>query len=302
MNAEYRMLNAEWQGAPSFEGAPSFAQRRVGDGDQGNRCHGRLVGPCASRSAVARALAASCQWHPGVRRLPSMLSTALTLAITAAAWGQTSSIGRRRADSIAQGPPKVVPRETAPRRGNPLLEKHSLIAVKPKPPKTYKINDHITIIVRQQRKFESDGDLESKRRYDIKSQLEAFFKPIQGGLGATTFARGKPNVDLKFSHRQKNEADTSREDRLTTRLTATIIDVKPNGNLVIWARARVQHDEEISAITLTGTCSKDKVTADNSVLSTDIADLDISIKNEGAIRDGTARGWLARLVDVIRPF
>ena len=237
------------------------------------------------------------------RRLSLLSSGLLVLAIFEAAMGQTSSIGRRHQDRVAAQPQPVVSREAAAQpRGNALLERHSLIAVKPKPIKTYKVNDHITIIVRQARKFEADADMESKRRLDVQSELEAFFKPIDGGLGATKFARGKPNIGFKFNQRQKNEADVSREDRLTTRLTGVIIDVKPNGNLVIWARARVQHDEEISVITLTGTCSRDKVSVDNSLLSTDIADLDINIQNKGVVRDGSSRGWLAGLIDRIRPF
>jgi len=232
----------------------------------------------------------------------SLIGLALTLGITGGALGQTSSLSRRSAERATRQSPKSVSREAPQPRGNPLLEKYSLIAVKPAPPKTFQVHDHITIIVRQQRSFESEGDLESKREYSIKSQLEAFFKPFKGGLGATSFTRGKPNVDFKLSQEQKNEADKSREDRLTTRLTGEIIDIKPNGNLVIWARARIQYENEISVMTLTGTCSKNKITADNSVISTDIADLDIKVHNAGAVRDGSARGWIPRLIDALRPF
>lgn len=225
---------------------------------------------------------------------------ALTWASAWPALGQTSSIGRRhQAQTPAEPPPS---RETTPAKGNPVLERYSLIAVKAKAPKTFKVEDHITIIVRQQRKFESDADLKSKRKYDVASQLEAFFKPIDGGLGATTFARGKPNVDYNFQQEQKNQADASREDKLTTRLTGTILDVKPNGNLVIWARASTHHEDDVSIMTLTGVVAKDRVSADGSVLSTDIADLAIDIQNKGSVRDGSKRGWLAAMVDKVRPF
>ena len=51
-------------------------------------------------------------------------------------------------------------------------------------------------------------------------------------------------------------------------MTATIIDIKPNGNLVFEARKQIRHDDEVSSMRLTGLCRSDDVTPDNSVLST----------------------------------
>ncbi|RJP32698.1 MAG: hypothetical protein C4547_13350 [Phycisphaerales bacterium] len=216
--------------------------------------------------------------------------------------GQNSSIGRRHEREAAQTAPKIESREAPAPPGHAGLERYSLIAVRPPAPRTFKIHDHVTIIVRQQKTFEADGSLDSKREWEIKSQLDAFFKPITGGLGASQFTRGHPNIDFQIEQETKNEADASRQDRLIARLTGEILDVKPNGNLVIWAKARIEHDEEVSVMTLTGTCSKEKITADGSVLSTDVADLNITVKNQGAVRDGSSRGWIPRVLDALRPF
>lgn len=233
---------------------------------------------------------------------PTSVVAGFVLATAMPCAAQNSSIGRRHAAATAAAEPKVASREAPQPPGHAGLERYSLIAVKPPEPRTFQVHDHVTIIVRQQKTFEADGSLDAKREYDIKSQLEAFFKPITGGLGASQFARGKPNVDFSIQQEQKNEADASRQDRLIARLTGEVLDVKPNGNLVIWARARIEHDEEISVMTLTGVCSKEKITADGSVLSTDIADLNIAVRNEGAVRDGSSRGWIPRLLDTLKPF
>ena len=68
------------------------------------------------------------------------------------------------------------------------------------------------------------------------------------------------------------------------------------------AKARIQHDEEASVITMTGTCRKQDVTADNTILSTQIADKDVVVKNEGALGAAARRGWIPKLVDWLRPF
>jgi flagellar basal body L-ring protein FlgH len=44
------------------------------------------------------------------------------------------------------------------------------------------------------------------------------------------------------------------------------------------------------------------VTADNSVLSTQIADKDLVVDNEGALRAASSRGWIPRLIDLVKPF
>jgi flagellar L-ring protein precursor FlgH len=171
----------------------------------------------------------------------------------------------------------------------------------PAPPKAFRPGDLITIIVREQRKWEADSDLETKKKFDVKSELDAFIKPTEGGIGAATFRRGKPNIDYTFDQKYKTEGDSSREDKLTTRLTARILDVKPNGLLVLEGRAKMTHDDEISEITMTGTCRKEDVTADNTVLSTQIADKAVVVTNSGALHSAATRGWVTKLLDLLKP-
>lgn len=236
-----------------------------------------------------------------VRRL--LIAAALiTLARSGGAPAQTSSLGVRQRETEADRVPVIVPREQPQIERNQVYDRHSWItAAPPPPPKTYKVGDLLTIIVRERRKFEADADLETKKKFDVTSELDAFFKFTRGGIGATTFERGKPTVDYQYKNRLRSEGDTQREDRLTTRLTGKIIDVKPNGLLVLEARARIRHDDEISTMTLTGSCRKEDVTADNTILSTQIADKDVVVLTEGALRAASSRGWIPKLIDLLKP-
>jgi flagellar L-ring protein precursor FlgH len=217
-------------------------------------------------------------------------------------FAQESSLSARKREADAVSPPAVKNRVAVQDRGNKVAERYSWIAIKPKDPPTYKVHDLITIIVREQRTFEADSDLESKKDYEVKSELDAMFKLTNGGLGATGFQRGKPTVDYGFETKTKNEADTKREDRLVTRITGKIVDIKPNGILVLEAKGRVVHDDEVSVVTLTGQVRKEDVTPDNTVLSTQLAEKDITISNEGELRNATRRGWIPKLIDFLRPF
>ena len=72
--------------------------------------------------------------------------------------------------------------------------------------------------------------------------------------------------------------------------------------LVLEAKARIVHDDEVSVVTLTGKVRKEDVTLDNTVLSTQLADKEITIENEGSLRGATRQGWISKLIDFMRPF
>ncbi|MFQ5592070.1 MAG: flagellar basal body L-ring protein FlgH [Phycisphaerae bacterium] len=222
--------------------------------------------------------------------------------LQAQAFAQVSSIGARKRNAEAEMPPQIASREEPKRERNLTYERYSWISVLPAKPKTFKPGDLLTVIVRERRRYEADTDLRRKNQFDAKSELKAFVDATAGGIGAAAFQRGNPNIDYKYKSQLRKEADSEREDVLTTRLTATIIDVKPNGMLVLEARKRIQHDEEISIITLTGSCRKEDVTPGNTVLSTQLADATVSVINEGALREASKRGWITRIIDILKPF
>lgn len=220
----------------------------------------------------------------------------------AEAAAQQSSIGSKIRHEQETRKIKNLTREVASQPSNAVYLKHSWISVPPPKPKTFSPGDLLTIIIRERRQWKADADLETKKKYDLTSEIAAFFKLTGGGVGASNFRRGLPKLDLAMDQKFKGEGDTSRQDSLTTRLTTKIIDVKPNGLLVFEGRAQITHDDEVSTITITGTCRKEDVTADNSVLSTQIADKNIIIDNKGALRSASSRGWIPKILDLLKPF
>jgi flagellar L-ring protein precursor FlgH len=220
--------------------------------------------------------------------------------------GQTASIGKKAEKLASETPPMNAAsssiREDMPYRGNTLLEQRSLIAIKVTPPKEIKVNDLITVIVRHQKRFEADSELENRKNLQFESTIDLFPKIVDGGIGASVFRRGKPNIDYQFRSNLRSEGDKSREDLFTTRLSGTVVDVKPNGNLVIQCKSRFHHEEEETVVTVTGVCRRNDVTPDNTVLSTQIADLAIDVEGSGAIKDAAHRGWLHKFLDAFKPF
>ncbi|MGH7176477.1 MAG: flagellar basal body L-ring protein FlgH, partial [Tepidisphaeraceae bacterium] len=59
---------------------------------------------------------------------------------------------------------------------------------------------------------------------------------------------------------------------------------------------------EVQQFILTGICRAEDIDPDNTILSTQLFDLELSKSNTGAVRDTTKRGWVPRLLDMLNPF
>ena len=193
--------------------------------------------------------------------------------------------------------------DAPPRGANLVLRRASLISVELPEQEKIGVGDLVTIIIREDKTFRSDSRLKSDKEWKLDAELKKWFR-FDGLTHLLTqdFAGGTPGAELDFSSEYQGRGKVDRKDSLVTRIQAKVIDVKPNGNLVLEARKRITVDEEDQIATLSGICRSKDVTAQNTVLSTQVADLEIGITHTGAARDAARRGWAMRLFDLLRPF
>ena len=231
--------------------------------------------------------------------------------------GQRRQAARPAAGASADDPAPINPSDGVGVRGrqqvaadydeepppNEVLVTFSPFGVEPPKPRKIQVHDLVTIIVRESRTSLSDAKMKSEKDWEMKSELTKWLRLDKNDhLVAQDFSSDvTPGVDFSFENSYEGKGKYDRKDTLTTRITARVIDVKPNGNLVLEARKRVEVGEEVLTATLTGECRSLDVTAQNTVLSTQIADLEITLPDQGAVRDATRRGWLMRLFDLLRP-
>lgn len=198
----------------------------------------------------------------------------------------------------AAPPPRIDPDSQST---NPILLAHSLIAVEPPKPQLIEVNDLVTIIIRETKLAVSDSNLRQDKQWKVNSELAKWFRlDPEDRLIPQTFPNGTPGVEFKLQDQYQGRGRVDRRDELTTRITARVIDVKPNGNLVLEAKKTIKQDEDEQVYTLTGMCRTDDLTPQNTVLSTQIAELHVDVQHAGAARDAARRGWLKRLTDFLR--
>ena len=136
----------------------------------------------------------------------------------------------------------------------------------------------------------------------MKSSFDQWFRIHDKRLVPNQFRSGKPGVAFDFGSEFEGEGEMRRDQRLITRMAAKVIDVKPNGNLIIGAKKYINEEGEERIMTLTGECRSADVLPDNTILSTQIASLVIDSKATGAVQDAARRGWIPRTLDFLRPF
>ncbi|MEM9354190.1 MAG: flagellar basal body L-ring protein FlgH [Planctomycetota bacterium] len=163
-------------------------------------------------------------------------------------------------------------------------------------------NDIITVIVDYSTVFLSEGDAESRKTANLTAVLADWLRFDGKNLEPAPQSNGDPTISGNLNSQYRTESDIELRDSLRFRVAAKIVDIRPNGNLVLEAHQTINNNEEVWEISLTGVVRRESIQADRTVDSSAIAELRIVKNEEGQVRDGYARGWAKRFMDKIRFF
>ncbi len=228
-----------------------------------------------------------------------------SIAIAGAADKSQSTLGTTTSSLLVKAqanPPAPVDGGDEPHA----LRDVSLFAIEePKPP-TFQKHDLIQIVVSETSRARSKQKLKSEKEYDLTGRVSAWpdlslrdLLDLRIGAGRTT---DLPKLGLNFENEFEGKGDYERRDDFTARITAEVIEVLPNGNLVLEARSQIKMDEEVSTMKVTGTCSPDAVSPANTVLSHNLHDLKIEKINTGELKKANQKGFISKLLDAVFAF
>lgn len=176
--------------------------------------------------------------------------------------------------------------------------------------RAYKKGDLVTVNIVETSSASKSASTQTGR----DSSINAGINNLMGWEGSlnSLASFGKSNVSsafdntsmLKgsFSNSFNGTGSTSRGDRMTASITATVIDVKPNGNLLIRGIREIRVNSETQIIILSGTIRSIDISPNNTILSSYIGDARIEYVGTGVISEKQRPGWLARAADIVWPF
>ena len=257
---------------------------------------GQLPGLPASAAPAVPAAAAAGAANDDVRPGPVKAATLTPVAPV------RGSLFRQGAEALAQPPVIGGDSDSTPR--GPAV---SFIAVEQAKPKRYKKNDIVTVIVQENSDSTSGGTGNSKKTQAFDLALQQFLQAAlsQSGLptvGTVGNPSSLPEIKFNYNNDRQSTAEQDRSDTFSARISAVVVDVKPNGTMVVQATKQIAIDKEQQTFTLSGTCRVEDVQVDNTVLSNQLADLRLTKMTKGSVHDGTKQGWLGGFIDKFSPF
>ena len=93
------------------------------------------------------------------------------------------------------------------------------------------------------------------------------------------------------------------KDSLTFRIAVRVVDIQPNGNLVIEGHRDITINDEVWLQSTTGVVRRSSIGPDRTVRSDeDRRSCEITKRERGFIRDSYARGWFTEWYDNWKPF
>ena len=177
--------------------------------------------------------------------------------------------------------------------------------------KAMRVNDLVTINIVESLSGSGAADTTTKRDSTAKYNLDNFFGMnndfnLQNAFLLKDMYKGanifEPEVVGSAKSEFKGEGDTNREGELSATITAKVVELLPNGNMILEARKDLTINEETQILVLRGVVRPDDISSENVVLSTYIADAEIFYVGDGVIHDKQKPGWLVRVMDNVWPF
>ena len=182
-----------------------------------------------------------------------------------------------------------------------LTRQDSWLYIEPEPVPELALHSQVTVIVDYRSQVISEADQERKRQASILAQLSDWIRFRGLDIKPAVQADGDPTISGTLNARDKNESDLETRDGMKFTITCQIVDIRPNGLLVLDGYRLVENNEEQWMLSLSGIVRPEDVLPNNTVLSNTIAELHIDKKETGVVRDGYRRGWLLEIIDRYRP-
>jgi flagellar L-ring protein precursor FlgH len=156
------------------------------------------------------------------------------------------------------------------------------------------VGDVLTITIQEQHSVKNEDKVERRNDTSLAARIESF---------TLTDKAFKSNVLPKFEVRKESdfngEAKQNSGSEVRASIAVVVIDVQPNGNLVVAGTRSVAVNDETRTLRISGLVRPLDISVNNSVGSAQVADARISITGEGANTRQVTRGPVGQLFDVL---
>ena len=165
-----------------------------------------------------------------------------------------------------------------------------------------KPGDVITVEVIEEAKAKKTASTTTKRSSSTDASVNALLGIVKSVTDHNPDMGSSFGIGAATDNSYAGQGETLREGSLTTTFTVRVMQVLPNGHLVIAGSRSVKVNNEVQILALRGLVDPRDISVDNSVESTKIAEAQIEFFGQGVVGDKQHPGWLQRGLDWVWPF
>lgn len=161
--------------------------------------------------------------------------------------------------------------------------------------KAHRVGDILTVLLMEKTDASKKAGTKTKKSDDFSMDNPTILgAPLSfplPGLGM----KGSLETKLAAKGAFDGSGDSSQSNSLSGRITVTVAEVLPNGNLRVRGEKRVTINQGDEYQRFSGIVRPVDIQRDNTVESTLVADAKIVYAGEGAVGDANTQGWLGRV-------
>jgi flagellar L-ring protein precursor FlgH len=160
-----------------------------------------------------------------------------------------------------------------------------------------RVGDIVTIVVQENASAVSTGTVKTARTSSVAANVSSIAGVTRATGPLANLAKAGSSTSLD------GQGTTSRNTTLTATLSALVVQVLPNGNLVIEGAKNVGINTENQIITVRGMIRPTDLDTSNSVPSDRVAQMELRVNGKGVVADSVRRpNILYRLILGLLPF
>lgn len=226
--------------------------------------------------------------------MPRLLA-ALALALAVLATGCTTLHATPEVHMPDTSPPQAVQVRPPPRAVNGSLFQAASYRPLFEDRRARLAGDTVTIAIVENLSASQKSTSTVDKNSDINASISAV--PF---LSANSFTRASARAGSEHSFAGKGGTESANTFRGS--ITATVVDVLPNGHLVVTGEKQIGVNQNVDVLRFSGTIDPRSIQSGSVVSSTQVANVRIESRGRGAQSEAQAMPWLGRFFMNVLPF
>ena len=151
-----------------------------------------------------------------------------------------------------------------------------------------RVGDTVVIVLRESTAATKSATTSVSKSSNVNLQNPTLF--------GVPFSAGANNLQTAVSGEREMGGDgaSDQSNSLTGNVSAVVVGVYPNGNLAIRGEKMLTLNQGEEMVQISGVIRPEDIKADNSILSSQVADAKITYAGNGSLADANTIGWLGR--------